>query len=146
MTLTALLDEHGEEICADFLSEYHFWLPDVIAGESEMVMDAGSVLSLIRQLPQGSRFKSVTLEGGEPGWSRDRILLLDIANHMRAMVNMYQRLHSKTSPPAPVYWEVPGVEDPTTIKVDEVESLANEQAFLEERALRLARQDESEAQ
>lgn len=97
--LARLIDRCGEQILADFQSEYGLNLIEVLRPGG---MPPRQVLALIRQLPPESRTVAA-LRGGDQfqGWGVDRYLLASVVDAINANTYAFISANSKRKPKSP---------------------------------------------
>lgn len=97
--LAELIDKYGEQILADFQSEYGLNLVEVLRPGG---MSPRQVLALIRQLPPESRTVAA-LRGGDQfqGWGVDRYLLANVIDAINQNTYAFIAANSKRKPKAP---------------------------------------------
>lgn len=97
--LAKLIDTYGEQILADFQSEYGLNLVQVLQPGG---MSPRQVLALIRQLPPESRTVAA-LRGGDQfrGWGVDRYLLASVIDAINQNTFAFVSANSKRKPKAP---------------------------------------------
>jgi hypothetical protein len=102
LSLIELLDEHGDELFADFLRFYHLDLRDLNRG----LISPRLVIALIRQLPLDSAYVT-KLRGIEyVGWDRHAYVLADLYDAINTLTYLYQASNAekpKTVKPLPPY-------------------------------------------
>jgi hypothetical protein len=100
-----LIDSYGAEIAADLLEVYGVDLRVAFSDSPKWL------LTLITQLPSGSRFYAARRGGAQfRGWSEDRYLLAAVVNSIRGLQWTYVASKSKRKPPAPEMVPVPDTE------------------------------------
>lgn len=86
-----MLDEYGDELLADFATEYGLLLPDVVHQYRPRI-----VLALARQLPLGSRYVSKSRgNSGEWGLDRQAHLTADVYDVLMKILETTIRANSK---------------------------------------------------
>lgn len=90
--LAGLIDEYGEALVPDLLSEYGVDLRDLF--DSENPLSPRWVLNLVVHLPIASAFVAKQRGGQEfRGWDAERYALADAATSLRFIKHMYLSAH-----------------------------------------------------
>ena len=104
--LAQLVDEYGEYLAADLLEYYGVDLRGLFAPEAPLT--PLYLLTLIRGLPEGSRFHAEKRGGAEfRGWDTDRYIAVSQVNAVRALQYTYVAAHSKSKPKPPDPFPIP---------------------------------------
>lgn len=91
LSLIELLNEHGEELYADFHRFYRLDLVDLCRGR----LSPRLVLALIRQLPLDSAFVTAARGGAEyAGWDRHAYLMADLFDAINTLTFVTLRANS----------------------------------------------------
>lgn len=86
------MNEHGDEIMADFLSEYGIDILDLFRGR----LSPRRALALVEQLPLTSRFATAQRGGVQHyGWDRQTYLLADIFDAIASLMYVTVAVNSK---------------------------------------------------
>ena len=104
--LAQLIDEYGEYLAADLLEYYRVDLRDILRPEGQLTPTF--LLSLIRGLPEGSRFNAEQRGGVQfRGWDMDRYISVALVNAVRGLQYTYVSAHSKSRPKPPEPFPIP---------------------------------------
>lgn len=97
------MDEHGDELYADFLRYYHVDLRDLWTGR----LTPRLVLALVRHLPWDSAYVTALRGGAEyVGWDRHAQILADVYDAINTLTYVFRAAHSdkpKKVKPLPPY-------------------------------------------